>query len=678
MKSILLTARERARHLALASIASALFACGGGGGGGGGSPPPPPSAYTMSNLVSNGAVAAAATDTHLRNPWGLAALPTGPMWVANNGDHSATVYDGTGLVQSLVVSVPTDGNGPGEVTGMVASSSTTDFMLTNGTTTAPARFLFVTQGGALSGWAPSVDATNARIVYQAADGAEYTGLAIAAAASGTLLYAADFHNGKIDIFDNQFAKLDGTSKFIDATLPTGYAPFNIQAVQLQGTTVLAVAYAKRDAVTGEEVTGPGLGMVNVFTTAGGLLSRLIPVGGQLNAPWGMAVAPGNFGTLSGALLVGNFGDGRINGFHGTTGAFIHAISNSAGTPIVASGLWGIAFGNGVRNQLTKVLYLAAGINGETDGLYARIDLGATAPDIVAPTGVAVTAPAAATVVANSVDVTASATDNAGVASVVFAVRVGTTTTEIGTDTTAPYGVSWNTGTVANGPATLTATAFDAFGNSTASAGVAVTITNVPDVTPPVVALTAPAAGNVSGTVTVSATATDNVGVSQVQFFAGATLIASDSTAPYSVQWNTTGLTGAQQLTAQAFDGAGNTTTSAAVAVNVVAATVTLAQLQTDIFTPRCAGCHSGGGSSLPSSMNLSNATASYNALVNVNSAEVPALERVLPGNPTNSYLVRKLEGTAGIVGERMPFGGPYLDQTTINQVRDWIQAGAAP
>jgi hypothetical protein len=145
-----------------------------------------------------------------------------------------------------------------------------------------------------------------------------------------------------------------------------------------------------------------------------------------------------------------------------------------------------------------------------------------------------------------------------------------------------------------------------------------------------------------------------------------------------VQWNTTGLTGVQQLTAKAFDGAGNSTTSAAVAVNVVAVTVpTLAQLQADIFTPRCSGCHNGSGGGLPGSMNLTSATNSYNALVNVNSQEAGALKRVLPGNPANSYLVQKLEGTQG-VGERMPFGGPYLDQTTINQVRDWIQAGAAP
>jgi uncharacterized protein (TIGR03118 family) len=684
-----------------AVMAFAVVACGGGGGaygggggGGGGSGgggggcdpiyggncPPPPSVFTLSALVSDGTVAAASTDAHLRNPWGLAASPTGPMWVTNNHDHTATVYDGTGLVQPVVVSIPADGVGPAAVTGMVSSSSSSEFMLTSGTLTAPARFLFVTQGGALSGWAPTVDLTHALNVYDGGGaGAQYTGLAIAATGAGTQLYAADFHNGRIDIFGPTFTKLDGTGKFVDAQLPAGYAPFNIQAVQRQGATVLVVAYAKRDAVTGDEVVGAGLGVVNIFGTDGALITRLIAQGGQLNAPWGLAVAPSTFGTLSGTLLVGNFGDGRINGFDLTSGAFVQVIGNGGGAAIVTSGLWGISFGNGFRNQPTNVLYIAAGINGEANGLYARIDLGATAPDIVAPTGVAVTAPAAAATVAGVVDVTASAIDNVGVARVVFAVLSGTTNSEIATDTTAPFSVPWNTGAVANGAAKLTATAFDAFGNFTASAQVTVTVNNVPDTVAPVVALTAPAAGDVSGTVTVSANATDNVGVARVEFYAGVNNIGTDLTAPYSVQWNTTGITGVQQLTAKAFDGAGNTTTSTAVPVNVVvAAAPTLAQLQTTIFTPRCSGCHTGGGGTLPTSMNLASAAGTYAALVNVTSQEAGSLKRVLPGDPSSSYLVRKLEGTAGIVGERMPFGGPYLDQPTINQVRDWIQAGAAP
>jgi uncharacterized protein (TIGR03118 family) len=682
MNSILRTARL-ARHAAIATLMTIAFvACGGGGdggyGGGGGGGGTPPSAYTLSKLVSDGWTTAVSTDARLRNPWGIAALPTGPFWLANNGDHSSTVYDGTGLVTTTVVNIAVAGSGTGDVTGIVASASTTDFTVTNGTVTAPARFIFATENGTLLGWAPSVNATNAVTTYaDGAGGAVYTGLAVAANAGATQLFAADFRNRKIDIFNAQYVKQDGTGKFADATLPADYSPFNIQALTRAGTTVLAVAYAKRDAVTGEEVPGAGLGAVNIYSTAGALITKLIVPGTQLNAPWGLAVAPADYGTLSGALLVGNFGDGRINGFDITSGTFIHVMADSTGAAIVTPGLWGIAFGNGVRNQPTKVLYLAAGSNGEANGLYARIDLGATAPDIAAPTGVAVTAPAAAASVSGTVPVTANATDNVGVARVVFAVRVGTTTTEIATDTTAPFSVDWNTGTIANGAATLTATAFDAYGNSTASAGVAVTVANVPDTTAPTVALTAPAAGDVSGTVTVSANATDNVGVAQVQFFAGVTQIGADTSAPYSVQWNTTGLAGAQQLTAKAFDGAGNTTTSAAVAVNVVPSTVTLATLQANIFTPRCAGCHSGGGAGLPGSMNLSSTNASFNALVGINSTEVPALKRVQAGDANASYLVRKLEGTQA-VGDRMPFGGPFLDQPTIDQVRSWIQAGAAP
>jgi hypothetical protein len=154
----------------------------------------------------------------------------------------------------------------------------------------------------------------------------------------------------------------------------------------------------------------------------------------------------------------------------------------------------------------------------------------------------------------------------------------------------------------------------------------------------------------------------------------------DTTAPYSVQWNTATFTGTQQLTAVARDGAGNSATSTAVPVTVVTAP-TLAQLQTDIFGPRCSGCHTGGGGALPASMNLSSAAATYAALVGttggVTSTEAAPLKRVLPGDPNNSYVVHKLEGTQS-VGQQMPLGGPFLDQTTINRVRSWIQAGAAP
>jgi uncharacterized protein (TIGR03118 family) len=622
-------------------------------------------------------VAAAHTDTHLKNPWGLALLPGGPMWVTNNADHTSTLYDGTGIVQSLVVTIPAGTRGPGDVTGTIASSSTTDFMVSNGTTSAPARFVFATESGTLSAWAPTVNATNAIVVYDdAAGGAVYTGLAIATNGGANFLYAADFANGRIDVFNSSFTKVTAAGAFSDPQLPAGFAPFNVQSIQVGGNTVLAVAYARQNAaMAGEVVAAAGDGLVTTYDPAGTLLQRLVTRGGQLNAPWGVAVAPASFGTLSNALLVGNFGDGRIHGYNATTGAYLHAISDSAGTPVTASGLWGIAFGNGARNQPANTLYLAAGINGEVNGLYARIDLGAMAPDIVAPTAVTLTTPAASATVSGTVPLSATASDNVGVARMVFSVRVGSTTTEIATDNSAPFGVDWNSGSVANGAATLTATAFDAFGNSTTSAAVAVTVANVPDTTPPAVSITAPAGGDVSGTVTVSANATDNVGVAQVQFFAGAASIGTDTTAPYSVQWSTAGLTGVQQLTAVARDGAGNQTTSAAVAVTVTAAAPALAQLQSSVFGPRCSGCHNGSGGGLPGSMNLSTANDTHAALVGVASQQVPSLQRVNPGNPSMSYVVHKLEGTQ-TVGVRMPQGGPFLDQATIDQVRAWIQAGA--
>jgi len=397
----------------------------------------------------------------------------------------------------------------------------------------------------------------------------------------------------------------------------------------------------------------------------------------LNAPWGIALAPANFGTLSNMLLIGNFADGIIHGYDPATGVPAGALEDSNGQPIATPGLWGMAFGNGARNQPTTTLYFAAGIASEADGLYGRIDLGATAPDIVAPNGVALTAPAAGNVT-GTVTVSANAADNVGVTQVEFFAG----TTSIGVDTTAPYSVDWNTTTVANGNVSLTAVAHDAAGNTTTSAAVVVSVSNVAppvDNTPPTVALTAPAAGNVSGTVAVTANAADNVGVTQVEFFAGATSLGVDTTAPYSVSWNTTATAnGAVALTAVAKDAAGNSTTSAAVNVTVSnAAAVTLAQLQANIFTPLCSGCHTGGGATLPSSMNLTSAAATHASLVNVTSIDEPAFKRVLPGDPTNSYIIHKLEGTQ-LVGARMPFGGPFLDQATIDQVSAWIQAGAAP
>ncbi len=634
-----------------------------------------PSAFSMSSLVSDGAVAAVTTDAKLVNPWGIVFAPGAPVWVANNATQASTLYDGTGKAQSLVVDLPAGLNGSADATGIVFSGSAANFVVTSGPLSGPARFIFDGEGGTLLGWAPTVDPDTAIIAYDdGAGGAVYKGLAIANNAGADLLYATDFHNKKVDVFNNTFARITVAGGFTDPTLPADYAPFGIRALQIQGVTRIVVTYAKRDAATGDEVAGAGFGLVNVFDTSGTLVTHLVAVGGALNAPWGLAMAPAGFGTLGNSLLVGNFIDGVINAYDPVSGAFVGRVQDSAGQAIATPGLWGIAFGNGARNQPTTTLYFAAGIANEVAGLYGRIDLGATAPDIVAPT-VALTAPSGA--VSGTVVVTADAADNVGVAQVEFFAG----TTSLGVDPTAPYSVNWDTSTVANGSVNLTAVAKDAFGNATTSVALAVTVANVPpppDATPPTVALTAPA-GTVSGTVAVSANAADNIGVTQVEFFAGAASLGADTSAPYSVNWNTTTVAdGVFTLTAVARDAAGNTTTSAPVDVTVSnAVAVTLAQLQANIFTPRCASCHTGVGGVLPGVMNLTSAAATFAALVNVTSLNEPAFKRVLPGQPNNSYIIHKLEGTQ-LAGSRMPLGGPFLDQATIDQVRSWIQAGAAP
>ena len=571
-------------------LANLLVAgCGGGGYGGASSSMPPPapqtvSAYSMSKLVSDGSVAAQAVDVNLKNPWGIVFAPGAPAWIANNGTQTSTLYDGTGVQTPLIVNIPAGLNGAANPTGIVFSGSATDFMVTANAVTAPARFIFAGEGGSITGWAPTVDLNNAVIGYDdGAGGAVYKGLAIAANGAANFLYAADFHNNKIDVFDATFKKITASGGFVDSSLPAGYAPFGIQALQIQSQTSIFVAYAQRNPNSADNVSGAGLGLVNIFDVNGVLQKHLIAAGGALNAPWGLTLAPADFGSLSNALLVGNFGDGVINGYDVSSGQLIGAVKDTNGQPLATPGLWGIAFGNGAHNQPVTTLYFAAGIAAEVDGLYGRIDLGATAPDTVAPT----------------------------------------------------------------------------------------------------VALAAPAAGTVTGTVAVTAMAADNIGVKQVQFFAGTAAIGIATAAPFTVNWDSTGTAnGATSLTAQAQDAAGNVTASAAVNVTVSnTATpppppaVTLAQLQSTIFTPICSACHTGSGASLPGSMNLTTQSNTFAALVNVTSLEVSSAKRVNPGDPSTSYIINKLEGTQ-TSGSRMPLGGPFLDQATIDTVKAWISAGA--
>ncbi|RYZ57030.1 MAG: TIGR03118 family protein, partial [Proteobacteria bacterium] len=332
------------------------------------------------------AVAGTRTDAALVNPWGIAFGATSPVWTANNVSQTSTLYDGTGTKAATVVTVPPGINGAANPTGIVASAST-DFVVTKNGVSAPARFIFDGEGGTLSGWAPTVDASNAVITYDdGVGGARYLGLAIAANGAVNTLYAADFRNRKIDVFNGSWQKITATGGFTDPNLPAGYAPYNVQAVSLAAnSTQLVVTYARPNTAGTDAVVGAGLGVVDLFDLNGTLVRRLVSPGGRLNAPWGVAKAPANYGYLSNMLLVGNFGDGVINAFDPNTGVYAGTLADSNGTPFANAGLWGIAFGNGAQNQPVTTLYFAAGISGETAGLYGRIDPGATQPDVVAPT-----------------------------------------------------------------------------------------------------------------------------------------------------------------------------------------------------------------------------------------------------------------------------------------------------
>lgn len=344
-------------------ISGLLAACGGSSDNSMGTH------FKFTILVSDGAVPAAHIDPNLKNAWGIVFNPKGFVWVANNGTQKATLYDGNGVPQTLVVTLPEVASGPANPTGIVFNGST-DFVVSSGGKSGAAAFIFAGEGGTLSAWSPAVGPTNAFTVFDGSSAnAVYKGLALAMSSSGNRLYAADFHNNRVDVFDKNFVKLSLPGAFQDALLPAGFAPFGIQAI---GTKIY-VTYAKQDIKMHDEEDGAGLGAVDVFDTDGNLLLRLAQ-GGPLNAPWGVTQAPANFGSLSNDILVGNFGDGTISAFDPTSGKFIGKLLQPDGSNFVQPGLWGIAFGNGLSAQPTNTLFFAAGPNEEADGVYGRLDM----------------------------------------------------------------------------------------------------------------------------------------------------------------------------------------------------------------------------------------------------------------------------------------------------------------
>jgi len=322
-------------------------------------------AYVVTNLVSNSAtVPAAAHDPSLVNAWGLTASSTSPWWVADNGADVSTLYNGsTGAKVSLTVVVE---GGPTGTVFNIAGGTT--FPVPGGQSS---RFLFASEDGQIRGW-PGSGPAQVTAARSTVSGAIYKGLAIANTAGGPRLYATDFHNGRVDVWDSSWSLVSTGSTFVDPGLPDGYAPFGIQTI---GSRIF-VTYARQDEDAEDELHGQGLGIVDVFDTAGALLAR-VAQHGQLNAPWGVAMAPASFGRFGGDLLIGNFGDGQINAYEEQeNGHFAHRGELRGGDgnkPLTIDGLWALEFGNdGAAGPSTR-LFFTAGPNDEADGLFGSID-----------------------------------------------------------------------------------------------------------------------------------------------------------------------------------------------------------------------------------------------------------------------------------------------------------------
>jgi uncharacterized protein (TIGR03118 family) len=337
--------------------------------------------FLQVNLVSDQPGVAPLTDPDLVNAWGLSAspgtdaAPGSPLWVSDNGTDKTTLYTGASSTAvtkaTLVVGVSS-----GAPTGQVFNTDATGFVVRDNLgRSGAARFIFVSENGGIDGWNPAVGASSpgtpstvTEVAVRNGANAVYKGLAIATASDGhTYLYAANFRSGRIEAYDNTFTPVElPGGLFVDPRIPAGYAPFNVQ--ELAGK--LYVTYAKQDATLRDDVAGHGNGFVDVFTTDGALVRRLV-TRGVLNSPWGLALAPPDFGRLGGALLVGNFGNGRINAFDAKTGADLGQLRRPDGKPIAIDGLWALRFGNGNAAKTTELLF-SAGPDGESHGLLGKI------------------------------------------------------------------------------------------------------------------------------------------------------------------------------------------------------------------------------------------------------------------------------------------------------------------
>jgi uncharacterized protein (TIGR03118 family) len=327
----------------------------------------PPGGYVVHPLVSNNGVPGTKPDAHLVNAWGLAAGLGTPWWVNDNGVGLSTLYNADGTKRSLEVSV---GDGP---TGLVFND-TTGFALKNG---SQALFLFDGEDGVIRAWNGSAGTVAEVEKDLSGEGAVFKGLAISQTSAGPRIYATDFHNQRVDVFDGSWTQRNSPFAFIDPTIPSNYGPFGIQAI---GSRIY-VTYAKTQQGSDDEAHGQGLGFVDAFDAATGILVSRVAIHGQLNAPWGLASAPASFGRFGGDLLVGNFGDGNINAYKPILGGALFVpqgqLRTTDGHIIAIDGLWALEFGNGnlTNNGPTDTLFFTAGPGDESNGLFGSITAG---------------------------------------------------------------------------------------------------------------------------------------------------------------------------------------------------------------------------------------------------------------------------------------------------------------
>jgi uncharacterized protein (TIGR03118 family) len=386
----IITRRISASFAVGAVCALSVAACGGGGGGGGGSGSQMAQQTTTGfidiALVSNktGVVATNTTlDANLSNPWGLVTAPGLAFWIADNNSNVASLYSGTGQIQTnavtgsnaTAIAIPASAAGePANPTGQVYNGSG-GFLVATGKGQETALFIFGGEGGTIAAWAKDNGATAVTAyddgTVNGTNHAVYKGLALGTVSGASYLYATDLHNNKVDVFDTNFAKpATMQGKFIDPAMPAGFVPFGIVTLNSQ----LYVTYAMRDTAMHDEVAGAGMGYVDIFDFSGNFISRFASAG-ALDAPWGIALAPAGFGSFEGDLLIGNFGDGTINIFApngNSLATTMGPLTVNNGVILAVPGLWSLVFGDGDTDKPVTTLFYTAGLADQTDGVFGSI------------------------------------------------------------------------------------------------------------------------------------------------------------------------------------------------------------------------------------------------------------------------------------------------------------------